>query len=229
MKDKVVFISGANRGIGLELTSQMSKKGYKVVAGYRDKKRSKSLLKTNGIFPFKVDVTAEADLRKLYEFISKRFGYLDILINNAGVNVKPSVNINELEWDDIVENFTVNVGGPFLVTKYLYSLITKGKEKKIINISSRMGSIQLCSGGAVPYRISKTALNMLVKNQAIEFQPDGVTVAGLHPGWVKTDMGGRDATLEVGESAGKIIQTIEKISFGDTGKFMTFDGELIPY
>ena len=167
---KTVFISGSNRGIGHELALQMSKQDFKVVAGYRDASRSTQLLEMaqemTNLFTFKVDATVETDLIELHTFILREFKYLDVLINNAGVNINPSLDIQEINWFDIARSFEVNVGGPFLTTKYLYPLIKAGRKKKIINISSKIGSIKLSGGDATPYRISKAGLNMLTKNQS---------------------------------------------------------------
>ncbi|MCG8605062.1 SDR family oxidoreductase [bacterium] len=232
-KQKIVFVSGGNRGIGLGLTELMAESGYTVIAGYRDEHRSRKLLQvvedSDQVIAIQVDVTLEPELRGLYTFISDQFGRLDVLINNAGVNIRPSDRINDLEWTDLEQNMKINVGGPFLTTKYLHPLLKNGKEAKVINISSEMGSIGSSSGGATPYRLSKAALNMLSKNQAIEYQSDGVTVISLHPGWVRTNMGGKLAPLTVRESAGKILSVIELISLENTGQFWSLHGKILPY
>ena len=171
-EERVAFISGANRGIGFGLTLEMVQHGCKVAAGYRDETKSTKLLaeakKHENILPVKVDVTIEDDLSHLYQFIDNQFGHLNILVNSAGVNIREPAQINELNWEDLSRSLAVNVGGPLMTSKTLYPLFQKGKEKKIINISSQMGSIQLTGGGATPYRVSKAALNMLTRNQAIE-------------------------------------------------------------
>ncbi len=123
----------------------------------------------------------------------------------------------------------VNMGGPFLTSQHLYPLLQKASEKKIINISSQMGSIQLSGGGATPYRISKAALNMLTRNQAIEYKKDGISVVCLHPGWVRTDMGGPAAPMTVAESAKKIFQIIETVTLANSGEFISVNGETIPF
>ena len=92
-----------------------------------------------------------------------------------------------------------------------------------------MGSIQLTDGGATPYRVSKAALNMLSRNQAIEYKGDGIAVVIVHPGWVKTDMGGPAAPMTVAESVGKIFQIIEMISLSNTGEFISVTGDTLPY
>jgi NAD(P)-dependent dehydrogenase (short-subunit alcohol dehydrogenase family) len=232
-EERVAFVSGANRGIGFGLTLEMVQNGCRVAAGYRDETRSKELLaeaESHGkILPVKVDVTIEEDLKRLYRLVENRFGHLNILVNSAGVNINDPAQVNELNWEDLARNLEVNVGGPFMTSKKLYPLLQKGREKKIINISSQMGSIQLTDGGATPYRVSKAALNMLTRNQAIEYKRDGIVVVSVHPGWVKTDMGGPAAPMTVAESVRKIFQIIEMISLSNTGEFISVTGDTIPY
>ena len=231
--ERVAFVSGANRGIGFGLTLEMVQHGCKVAAGYRDEHKSRELLaeaeKHGAILPVKVDVTNENDLKHLYHFIDDQFGYLNILVNNAGVNINEPAQVNELNWEDLAVSLEVNVRGPLMTSKTLYPFFQKGKEKKIINISSQMGSIQLTGGGATPYRVSKAALNMLTRNQAIEYKRDGIAVVILHPGWVRTDMGGPAAPMTAEESARKIFQIIEMISLANTGEFISVTGDKIPY
>jgi NAD(P)-dependent dehydrogenase (short-subunit alcohol dehydrogenase family) len=232
-EDRVAFVSGANRGIGFGLTLEMVQHGCKVAAGYRDETRSEKLLveaeKHGSILPVKVDVTIEEDQENLYQFIENQLGHLDILVNSAGVNINEPAQVNELNWQDLARSLEVNVGGPLLTSKTLYPLLQKGKEKKIINISSQMGSIQLTGGGATPYRVSKAALNMLTRNQALEYKREGIAVVSIHPGWVRTDMGGPAAPMTVTESARKIFQLIKMISLSNTGEFISVTGDTIPY
>ena len=230
---RVAFISGANRGIGFGLTLEMGERGCKVAAGYRDESRSEKLMaeaeKQRNILPVKVDVTIEDDLKHLYRFIENHFGHLNILVNSAGVSINESAEVNKLNWEDLARNLEVNVGGPLMTSKNLYPLLQRGKEKKIVNISSQMGSIQLTDGGATPYRVSKAALNMLSRNQAIEYKAAGVAVVIVHPGWVRTDMGGPAAPMTIAESARKIFQIIEMISLSNTGEFISITGDTLPY
>lgn len=231
--NKNVFISGTNRGIGFELTLQLSKIGYNIIAGYRNDEKSKNLFeearRVNNIFPIKINIIEEIDVQNVKNYIKKDFGYLDIIINNAGVNVNPSAKLNDVSWYDIEKSLLTNIGGPFLSTKILYPLVKNGKEKKIINISSIMGSIHLSNGGSTPYRLSKAGLNMLTKNQAVEYKLDGITVVSIHPGWVKTSMGGESATISVEESARKIIEIIKTVSLSNSGEFISVNGDTIPF
>ncbi len=231
---KVVFVSGANRGIGLGLAMRLADGGgYQVVAGYRTEDSSSRLIREASeretLHAFPVDVTSVQDLETLRGHVEEKFGHLDVLINNAGVNLEKHLDLQDLEWEIFAETLRVNVGGPFLTTRVLYPLLLKGREKKVINISSRMGSIELSDGGMTPYRVSKAAVNMLTKNQSLSYGKDGVTVVAIHPGWVRTDMGGSHATLSVGESVQRILTFLENLTHGETGHFLTAEGERIPY
>ncbi len=230
---KIVFVSGANRGIGFEFARQLIGKSCKVIAGYRDEKRSQDLLelgkKSENLFPFKVDVTSEKELSELKNFISSEFGKLDFLINNAGINENRSAEINGLDLQDLTHIFNVNLGSAFLTTKFLYPLLQKGKKQKIVNLSSHLASISLSTAYSVPYSISKAALNMLTKNQATEFQKDKISVFAISPGWVKTEMGGSSAPLTAEESVSTILKTIEDLSLPESGQFLDIDGNKIPY
>jgi NAD(P)-dependent dehydrogenase (short-subunit alcohol dehydrogenase family) len=230
---RTVFVSGANRGIGLALVRQFAKESYQAIAGYRDKNHSGPLFdaaeEMGTIFPVQVDVTAEKELEALYGFIAGRFGYLDVLVNNAAVNLNRAGRLGELDWADIAHHFEVNVGGPFLTTRYLYPLIRAGRGKKIVNMSSNLASIERSGRGSVPYRLSKAALNMLSKQQAVEYQAEGVTVISLSPGWVRTDMGGSSAPLSVEEAAVRILRIIDTISPAQSGQFLGIEGEAIPF
>ena len=232
-EEKTVFISGANRGIGLGMLLLMAGKDYRVFAGYREEARTERLFEKarqdGRILPVKVDVTRESDLRGLADTIASQTGHLDILINSAGINLGKAGQIDSLNLKDFTESFLVNVGGPFLTTRYLLPLLKEGREKKVVNITSTMGSIQLSTGDMVPYRVSKAALNMLTKNMAIAYRPSGITVVGLHPGWVRTDMGGPEAPLSVEESVSKLLGIIESLSPSRSGEVISFEGEVIPY
>ena len=232
-EQKTVFISGANRGIGLGMALLMARNGYTVFAGYRDRGRSARLFDAaeqgGRIIPVKVEVTRQSDLKSLVDTIASQAGHLDILINSAGVNLGKANDLDGFSLRDLTGSFLVNVGGPFLATKYLLPLLKEGREKKVVNISSLMGSIQFSTGDMAPYRLSKAALNMLTKNQAIAYQRYGITVVCLHPGWVRTDMGGPEAPLTVEEAVPRLVEIIEGVSPSRSGEFISFDGQVIPY
>lgn len=225
----VVFVTGGNRGIGLEYVRQLVARKDLVFAGYRDKGRSRDLLamaqKNDNLEAVAVDVTDEIQIENARDVISDKFGRLDMLINNAGIQIKYDNIIDDVEPDEIVENFRVNVVGPFLTAKILHPLLAKSDRPKIINITSQMGSIEHASGNAVPYRISKAALNMLTKNQAVSYTHDGIIAVAMHPGWVRTDMGGSGAPLAPRDSVAGMLKVIDSLKEKDNGRFIGYDGQ----
>jgi NAD(P)-dependent dehydrogenase (short-subunit alcohol dehydrogenase family) len=230
---KIVFISGANRGLGYEFARQLHERGNIIVAGYRHPDRSAQLIKladaSDRLFAVRIDVTIPGDIIQLHDFILDKFQRLDLLINNAGINLKYSTPIDEIEPEDLLQHFRVNVVGPFMVSKNLRPLLAKGRTARIVNISSQMGSISQSSGNATPYRISKAAVIMLTKNQALAYAGDGIVTVAMHPGWVKTDMGGAEAPLHPDEAVEQILAVIDQLTPDDNGSFLGFDGNARSY
>lgn len=226
MNEKIVFISGANRGIGFGMQQVLLARGYTVIVGFRSIPSTHTFLvqESDQRHPVKIDVTDESDCTDLYNWIEARFGRLDYLINNAGILIDQGVALNDLDVTDLSLTFNVNVGGVHLVTKSLYPLLVKGDGKQIFNISSNMGGIGRGQGGSTAYRVSKAALNMLTVNQAVAYQPDGVAAVAVHPGWVQSDMGGSNATLTVEQSATSLIDLLESLTPGQSGQFLNYDG-----
>ncbi len=231
--EKIAFVSGANRGLGFGLTTGLADRGYRVIGGYRDASRSSRLLEAalerENVHAFQIDVTSEIDLEKLRDYLQETFGRLDLLINNAGINLEKGRALNELDWGTFAETFRVNLGGPFLTSRILYPLLLRGTEKKIVNMSSKMGSVALSDGTMTPYRVSKASVNMLTKSQSIAYRKDGVTVICVHPGWVRTDMGGSQATYSVEDSVEKILAIVERVSLEETGQFLSAEGGSLPF
>lgn len=231
--ESIIFVTGANRGIGFAFAERLTDRGDIVIAGYRDSKRSTALLDLAeshvNLYAVQVDVTARDQIEQVRDFIDERFGRLDILINNAGVAIKYEAAIDEIEPDDLMENFRVNVVGPFLTAGILQPLLARAEGAKVINISSQMGSIEQASKDAIPYRISKAAVNMLSRSQALSYEADGIITVAMHPGWVRTDMGGSGAPLQPSESAANMIEVIDGLTSKDNGVFIGHDGRPRPY
>ncbi len=232
MKDAAVFVSGANRGIGLEFARQLTAAGAQCIAGYRSEDRSKELFgeseKHDNLHAVKVDVTNTSDLKSLAEFIQSKFGRLDLLINNAGVNFGQADHMNDVDIDGLRTTLEVNVTGVHLMTMHLYDLLTKGNSPKIVNIGSRLGLIGHGWNHAMPYRLSKAALNMLTSMQAEQYKDDKITAVVFSPGWVRTDMGGPNANLSTEESVSSMLKVFPRLSLDDTGQFFSHDGQRIP-
>ena len=221
-----LIVTGASRGIGLELTVQALQAKHQVLTVVRNLKKSaglEALMKKHGdqLSVCEVDVTDPEAASKIASAAGK-WSHLDLLINNAGV-----LNQGETK-KDLMTSFQVNTIAPFLLTKELLPLLKKSKAAKVAHITSKMGSIDdNTSGGYYAYRSSKAALNMINKSFAMD-NPWLSTIV-IHPGWVKTDMGGNGAPTEIHESASGIWQVINKITPKESGRFFDFKGQALPW
>jgi len=235
---KHVFITGASRGLGLEFTKQYLKRGDKVYASCRNPEKA-TLLKQleykykENLRIIKLDVTNEVERRFAFNSISKETDSLDILINNAGIisgNEKESSTLGEIYKEDFCKVFLVNSIAPLLITEKFLSLLEKGCNPKIANISSQNGSIaQRNVGGKYSYASSKAALNMITKILSNDLKEKGITTLSIHPGWLKTDMGGEEAPLEVEKPISQIIELIENTELAESGNFLDRKGNQMPW
>lgn len=221
-----VLITGANRGLGLEFARQYAADGWKVIGTARTPERADAL-NTLSVEVLQLDVANQASVDALAESLEGR--PIDLLINNAGIF--PRYNkIEEVDFDDYSRTLAVNTLGPVRVTRALLPNLRLGEEKKVVNITSRLGSIGLNDSGAYyGYRESKAALNMYTKTLALELGPEGFTCLTVHPGWVKTDMGGANANLTPEESISGMRAVIEKLGPADTGTYWSYSGEEVPW
>lgn len=234
-----VLITGANRGIGLGLTERFLEGNAEVIATVRrttpkaqDGSPLDALAKKAGtklrILP--LDVTQEESCKALDKALgTPNEGTIDVLVNNAGLGEEFTHSLTETAFPKLLSAFETNAVGPLRVTMALRERLRR-PGAKIVNITSRMGSIaDNSSGGAYAYRMSKAALNMATKTLALEWRSQGILAVVVHPGWVKTDMGGANAPTPVAEATRQIKQLIEKLTMEDTGKFLHAKGEELPW
>lgn len=216
-----VLITGANKGIGLELSRQLQERGDEIIALCR---KGSPELEALGVRVFQnVDVTDQKSL----EAVSTELGdsRIDILINNAGIF--GNERFDSLDFERMREQFEVNALGALRVTSIMARHLAKGS--KIILITSRMGSIaDNGSGSYYGYRMAKAALNMAGVNLAHDFRSDGISVAILHPGMVATGMTGHQG-IPTSESAEGLIERIDELSIEDSGGFWHANGERLPW
>ncbi|MDQ2075691.1 SDR family oxidoreductase [Marinimicrobium sp. ABcell2] len=217
-----VVITGANRGIGLELCRHYVKAGYEVYGACR--KASKALGDSGANVIEGVDVSRAAGIGELARTLDGKS--IDILINNAGV--LKSQSLGDIDYADVERQFEVNAIGPLRVTESLLPNLRKGA--KVALITSRMGSIaDNTSGGSYGYRMSKAALNAAGMSLAHDLAPRGVSVAILHPGFVQTDMVGGAGDITPAVAAERLAQRIEDLSLETTGGFWHSNGERLPW
>jgi len=220
------LITGANRGLGLEFARQLSTRGDRILATARDPDKATDLARlVHQVIP--LDVADEKSIEGLAEHV--RDQPIDVLINNAGISSETK-SITTLTAADLQKVFLVNSTGPMLVTKALLKNLRAGERKTVFNITSQLGSITNNRGGSsYGYRASKTALNMLTVSLSNELKGEGFTCVMVHPGWVRTDMGGENATLSPEESIGAMLKLMDGLKPADTGKFYSYDGKPLPW
>ncbi|ANQ54007.1 short-chain dehydrogenase [Thermosipho affectus] len=206
-----ILITGANRGIGRALLLEAQRRGYTTIATMRNPVES----------AYYLDLSEKDSIDK---FADELVETVDILINNAGVLYKD--NFGNLDYENFIKTFKVNTLGALFLTEALYKRGKLRQGGKVVNISSVLGSIELTSGtNSFSYSLSKAALNMVTKLLSNKLK--GISVISVHPGWVKTEMGGKEAPVLPNDSAKGILNVIEEIN--DTGVFVDYTGKLLPW
>ena len=229
-----VLITGANRGIGLEFARQYAADGWQVVACCRQPQQAEALNRLADQYKDQFSIH-RLDVRELAEIdqLSHKLQDLpiDILINNAGVYPHAqNGEFGRISYDDWMEAFRVNTFAPLKMVEALVEQIACSQLKIVATITSKMGSIvDNQRGGSYIYRSSKAAVNMVVKSLAVDLQPRGIIAVLLHPGWVQTDMGGRDALISTKQSVTGMKSILDRVTHSDTGKFIAYDGQHIPW
>ena len=203
-KKRVALITGANRGLGLAMSEKLAEMGITVIMACRSKEKGEQAakpLKNKGfnVIVVQCDVEKTGDIESMHKEVSKEFDKIDILINNAGVNSEaPDIRIENLDVPLFEKIMNINLRGTIVTCKKFIPMIKKSESGRIINFSSGLGELTPDRMGPFPsYSISKTAVNMLTKFLAAELKNDNVIVNSVDPGWVKTDMGGPDAMLDI--------------------------------
>ena len=247
MAQKIAFITGGNRGIGFQTALDFKNEGVKVVIGSRDLKQGEEAvakLRLQGVdadvIPF--DITKSADHQAAYDYFHSKYGKLDILVNNAGIaggkfpGTGPEHRAADVPLDLLHKVFETNFFAPVALTEKLLPLIKKSDAGRIVNLSSILGSLGLHADPNSPiyhaksfaYDASKTALNAFTVHLAYELRDTKVKVNSAHPGWVKTDMGGEQAPMEIAEGAKTSVELALLPEDGPTGGFFHL-GEPLPW
>jgi len=229
------LITGANRGIGFELTKQHLKNGWKVIATCRNDNRAIELISLKDEFPERLliepmDVTHPEKIERLANKLRRDSIKIDLIISNAGYLDRENQSIHVINYANAEMSFKVNSLGPLFLTHCFLPLMNIGSLCKIVIISSAMGSLSLKqSVDWYGYRMSKAAANMLALNLSQELADDNVAVVAVHPGWVQTDMGGSSAREDITDSVLGIMRVIKKLSIDNTGGFYDFNGDQLPF
>ncbi|MFN3750443.1 MAG: SDR family oxidoreductase [Thiobacillus sp.] len=227
-----VLVTGANRGIGLEWCRQYAEADWRVFATCRRPEAADELHELARRHPrlsvHRLDVTQAESLVALRAELQGEA--IDVLVNNAGVYLEKYIRSDELRYDDWMQTLKVNTLGPMRVTEALLAAVTASRRRLIVNMSSHMGSIAAIEApGDYYYRSSKAALNAAMRGLSLALKERGIGVLLLHPGWVKTRMGGPDAPLTPAESVAGMRRLVEAFSMDRSGRFFRYNDTEIPW
>jgi len=228
-----VLITGANRGLGLEFVKQYAARGFEVLATCRNLKDAEALQvlaqkPSHHVKIYPLDVTKADSIKTLVNMLQGK--PIDILLHNAGTLGNPKEMFGEISSSDMLTVFNTNCVGPLKLSEALLPQLLQSELKTIVAVSSSMGSIASNeSGGYYTYRVSKAALNAVLQSMAIDLAPQGIRVLALHPGWVKTRMGGEGALISPEESVQGMCKVIDDEVRLPAPGFYRYDGQMIPF
>ena len=230
-QERVAIVTGANRGIGLEVTRQLADLGYTVVLGSRDlgkgEAAAKKLKVGDRVMARRLDVTEQSTIDRLRDEIAATFGSLHVLVNNAAIHYDTWENAVDADLRTVQEALDTNLFGAWRMCQAFIPLLRKSKRGRIVNVSSEAGSLASMGAGAPAYAVSKVALNALTRMLAAELRRDRILINSVCPGWVATDMGGPGGR-PVREGAASIVWAVELPDGGPTGGFFR-DGRPVPW
>ena len=224
-----ILITGANRGLGLEFAKQYAADGWRVIATCRDPLKAQGLAPLQGnVEVHTLDISDNAQIQALAKTLKKE--PIDVLLNNAGIYGPKPVKLGGVDYAIWADVMRINAMAPLKVSECFLDHIVAGNLKRIVTISSRMGSMgENGAGGSYIYRSSKAALNAVMKSLSVDLVARGISVTVLHPGWVRTDMGGPSGLIDADESVTGMRRVIDGLSMDVTGRFYNYDGSEIPW
>jgi NAD(P)-dependent dehydrogenase (short-subunit alcohol dehydrogenase family) len=226
--NEVAVVTGANRGIGLEVARQLAALGYEVVLTARDPDQAAAAAtRIDGAVPHRLDVTSPTDAAALANFLTDRYGKLDVLVNNAAITYDTWQRASAADLDIVREAAETNLYGPWRLVITLLDLLRTSRHARIVNVSSEAASLTSLGASAPAYVTTKVALNALTKMLAAELRPDRILVNAVCPGWVATDMGGPGGR-PVRDGAASVVWAATLPAGGPTGGFYR-DGQPIPW
>lgn len=224
------LITGIGRGIGQELARVLLARGDRVIGTVRDDStvpRDWDTYSEKGRLKLvKLDVLNRDSIAEAARAIDEP---IDVLINNAGVIGPKRQSTLDMDFEGFLDTLKINTLGPLRVTQAFLPQLRRSKGARIVTISSRMGSLAHAKSDRIAYRASKAAVNKVMQGLATDLAPEGIVAISVHPGWVRTEMGGAGADISVGESAAGIIALIDRLSAADTGLFFDWQGERLPF
>ena len=225
-----ILITGANRGLGLEFVTQYARDGWQVIACTREPNSATALTSLSAQFANIRIVALDVNDFSQIDQVAKQLASekIDVLINNAGIY--PSSSWGKVNYDDWAQAFRINTMAPLKMAEAFLPHVASSELKKIVTLSSKMGSLDdNTSGGSYIYRSSKAAVNMVMKSLSIDLKTKGIASTILHPGWVQTDMGGPNGLINAEQSITGLREVIAALTLGNSGRFIAYDGKEIAW
>lgn len=218
---KIAVVTGGNRGIGFAICKALKDAGLKVVLTGRSEALSRQAANEIGVDYAVIDVSKPASIESFAQYAKRKYGRIDVLVNNAGVLLDPHdrPSLFDAKMDDIKDTMQTNVYGPIRLVQLIVPIMRQNDYGRIVNISSGMGQLSDMNDGYIAYRMSKTALNAVTRVTSEEVKGENILVNSMCPGWVKTEMGGPNAEREPGEAAETAVWLATLPKGGPTGKF----------
>lgn len=235
LNDRVAWITGSGGGIGRATALRFAAAGARVAASdvnHAGVAETVELIRAAGgtAEAFVGDVASAESVDSIVDGVLGAWGRLDVLVNNAGVGAPKNQRLGSLDYAAWARVLDANTMGPMRVVEAFLDNVAAGGERKIVTLTSAMGSIaDNASGGSYAYRSSKAAVNIVMKSLSIDLAPRGITCVVVHPGWVRTDMGGPGGKLDPPESVAALRRLIAGIRPQDTGRFFNYDGKPYPW
>jgi NAD(P)-dependent dehydrogenase (short-subunit alcohol dehydrogenase family) len=236
MKSSTVLITGTNRGLGLGLVRAYLEDGWKVIAVNRSQSAELDELSSDHLTIMYCDLTDDDELARVADSLGEN--PLDVLINNAGRMARSGFvasdqssqgfgHFDRALWHDM---FNINLFTPMRLAELLAGNLARAERGRIVTISSMLGSMELnTSGGIYAYRASKAGVNAIIKSMSVDLADRGIIAIAQHPGWVRTDMGGPGADIEIETSVNGMKTVIDGLTPADSGKLLSYDGSVMPW
>jgi NAD(P)-dependent dehydrogenase (short-subunit alcohol dehydrogenase family) len=228
----IAVVTGANRGIGLEVVRQLARQGMTVILGARDLDKGKTAaapLSDEGlnVLPYQLDVTDPASIDRLAAQLKEKFGHVDVLVNNAGILYDTWESASNANLETVHEALETNLFGPWRMSQAFLPLLSQSRHGRIVNVSSGAGSLASMGNSTPAYGTSKAAVNAFTRQLAAELKDTGILVNAVCPGWVATEMGGAGGR-PVGDGAASVVWAALLPDDGPTGGFFR-DGKPLPW
>lgn len=227
---QIALVTGANRGIGLEVCRQLAQRGYIVILGARDEAKGHQAAASTRqpqIIPRQLDVSDPASIERARDWLAAEFGRLDVLVNNAAIHYDTWQRAVSADLNTVQEAVETNLYGPWRMAQMFLPLLRHSQHGRIVNVSSEAGSLASMGGGTPAYSITKAALNALTRMLAAELRGEHILVNAVCPGWVATDMGGSGGR-PVTDGAASVVWAVTLPDDGPTGGFFR-DGKALKW